>query len=143
MKGGREDILLRSFHFNSISLHFLHFSHFIFQKKPPFCLSFFFFVFSVDHSIVFLFSISSTSYLSFINSLLIFHWITVEYIFLFFFGPVGIPQMCITAIANMQQNSTKEGKRRTLFSKDHDIIPFIEQYWEAMTTMPRRVTQSW
>lgn len=55
----------------------------------------------------------------------------------------AIPQMCITAIANMQQNATKEGKPQSLFSKDNDIIPFIEQYWEAMTTMPRRVTQSW
>ncbi|XP_053946148.1 set1/Ash2 histone methyltransferase complex subunit ASH2 isoform X4 [Anastrepha ludens] len=54
-----------------------------------------------------------------------------------------IPQMCITAIANMQQNALKEGKTKFLFSKDKEIIPFIEQYWEAMTTMPRRVTQSW
>ncbi|XP_075150139.1 set1/Ash2 histone methyltransferase complex subunit ash2 isoform X1 [Haematobia irritans] len=54
-----------------------------------------------------------------------------------------IPQMCITAIANMRQNSLKEGKPKTIFSKDKDIIPFLEQYWESMTTMPRRVTQSW
>ncbi|XP_036322747.1 set1/Ash2 histone methyltransferase complex subunit ASH2 isoform X2 [Rhagoletis pomonella] len=54
-----------------------------------------------------------------------------------------IPQMCITAIANMQQNALKEGKTKFLFSKDKEIIPYIEQYWEAMTTMPRRVTQSW
>lgn len=51
--------------------------------------------------------------------------------------------MCITAIANMKQNSTKEGKTKSIFSKDKEIIPFIEQYWESMTTMPRRVTQSW
>lgn len=51
--------------------------------------------------------------------------------------------MCITAIANMQQSAAKEGKTKTLFNKDTDIIPYIEQYWEAMTTMPRRVTQSW
>lgn len=55
----------------------------------------------------------------------------------------AIPQMCITAIANMQQNALKEGKAKFLFSKDKEIIPYIEQYWEAMTTMPRRVTQSW
>ncbi|XP_004530954.1 set1/Ash2 histone methyltransferase complex subunit ASH2 isoform X4 [Ceratitis capitata] len=54
-----------------------------------------------------------------------------------------IPQMCITAIANMQQNAQKEGNSKFLFSKDKEIIPYIEQYWEAMTTMPRRVTQSW
>ena len=51
--------------------------------------------------------------------------------------------MCITAIANMRQNSLKEGKPKTIFSKEKEIIPFIEQYWESMTTMPRRVTQSW
>lgn len=51
--------------------------------------------------------------------------------------------MCITAIANMQQAAAKDGKTKNLFSKDQEIIPYIEQYWEAMTTMPRRVTQSW
>lgn len=51
--------------------------------------------------------------------------------------------MCITAIANMRQNSLKEGKSKKMFSKEREIIPFIEQYWESMTTMPRRVTQSW
>lgn len=51
--------------------------------------------------------------------------------------------MCVTAIANMQQAAMKEGKPKTIFSKDKEIIPFIEQYWEALTTMPRRVTQSW
>lgn len=51
--------------------------------------------------------------------------------------------MCITAIANLMQTSTKEGNPRTMFSKDMDIIPFIESHWEGMTTMSRRVTQSW
>lgn len=51
--------------------------------------------------------------------------------------------MCVTAIANMQQASTKEGNTQLMFSRDKDIIPYINQYWEAMTTMPRRVTQSW
>ncbi|CAG9559593.1 unnamed protein product [Danaus chrysippus] len=53
------------------------------------------------------------------------------------------PQMCLTAIANLKQESAKDGTNRTLFSKDREIIPYIDQYWEAMTTMPRRVTQSW
>ncbi|XP_045534808.1 set1/Ash2 histone methyltransferase complex subunit ASH2 isoform X1 [Papilio machaon] len=53
------------------------------------------------------------------------------------------PQMCLTAIANLQQESSKEGNNKMLFSKDREIIPYIDQYWEAMTTMPRRVTQSW
>ena len=51
--------------------------------------------------------------------------------------------MCVTAIANMQQASAKSGINKLIFSKDKDIIPYIEQYWEAMTTMPRRITQSW
>ncbi|CAH2070954.1 unnamed protein product, partial [Iphiclides podalirius] len=53
------------------------------------------------------------------------------------------PQMCITAIANLKQESAKEGNNKAMFSKDREIIPYIDQYWEAMTTMPRRVTQSW
>lgn len=51
--------------------------------------------------------------------------------------------MCVTAIANIQQSAQKKGKVKYLFNKDEEIIPFMEQYWEAMTTMPRRVTQSW
>jgi Set1/Ash2 histone methyltransferase complex subunit ASH2 len=51
---------------------------------------------------------------------------------------LAFPQMCITAIANLQQDSVKDSKNRAIFSKDREIIPYIEQYWEAMTTMPRR-----
>ncbi|KAF2879201.1 hypothetical protein ILUMI_26956 [Ignelater luminosus] len=54
-----------------------------------------------------------------------------------------IPQMCVTAIANLQQSSFKEGLNRTMFSKDKEIIPYIEYHWEALTTTARRVTQSW
>ncbi|XP_050343339.1 set1/Ash2 histone methyltransferase complex subunit ASH2 isoform X1 [Nymphalis io] len=53
------------------------------------------------------------------------------------------PQMCLTAIANLRQESCKDGSNKNMFSKDREIIPYIDQYWEAMTTMPRRVTQSW
>ncbi|PSN44435.1 Set1/Ash2 histone methyltransferase complex subunit ASH2 [Blattella germanica] len=55
----------------------------------------------------------------------------------------AFPQMCVTAIGNLMQASVKEGSPRTMFSKDRDIIPFIDSHWEGMTTMPRRVTQSW
>ncbi|KAK7865162.1 hypothetical protein R5R35_002221 [Gryllus longicercus] len=55
----------------------------------------------------------------------------------------AFPQMCITALGNLMQASVKEGNPRRLFSKDRDIIPFIDSHWEGMTTMPRRVTQSW
>lgn len=51
--------------------------------------------------------------------------------------------MCVTAIGNLMQASVKEGSPRTMFSKERDIIPFIDSHWEGMTTMPRRVTQSW
>ena len=51
--------------------------------------------------------------------------------------------MCLTAIANLLQIAQKENDSRLLFHKDRDIIPFIENHWESMTTMSRRVTQSW
>ncbi|XP_014475699.1 PREDICTED: set1/Ash2 histone methyltransferase complex subunit ASH2 [Dinoponera quadriceps] len=55
----------------------------------------------------------------------------------------SFPQMCVTAIANLLQMSQKKNEQRNLFHKDRDIIPFIDCHWESMTTMPRRVTQSW
>lgn len=51
--------------------------------------------------------------------------------------------MCQTAIANLQQASVKEGKNKLVFNKEKEIIPYIDYHWESMTTMPRRVTQSW
>lgn len=51
--------------------------------------------------------------------------------------------MCITALANLQQASTKGGLNKTMFSKEKEIIPYIEHHWEALTTTSRRVTQSW
>ena len=51
--------------------------------------------------------------------------------------------MCVTAIANLQQSSCKEGSNRLIFSKEKEIIPYIEYHWEALTTTSRRVTQSW
>ena len=51
--------------------------------------------------------------------------------------------MCITAIANLIQMDVKEGRNRTMFSCETDIIPFFEMHWDGMTTMPRRATQSW
>lgn len=54
-----------------------------------------------------------------------------------------IQQMCVTAIANLQQASLKEGPNRKMFSKEKEIIPYIEYHWEALTTTSRRVTQSW
>ncbi|KAK2725650.1 hypothetical protein QYM36_000226 [Artemia franciscana] len=51
--------------------------------------------------------------------------------------------LCITAIANLLQISTKEGKPRQYFSKEREIIPFVDAHWESMTAMPRRATSSW
>lgn len=51
--------------------------------------------------------------------------------------------MCITTIANLMQNSTKEGTSRQYFSRDREIVPYVDSHWEYLTTMPRRVTQSW
>ena len=51
--------------------------------------------------------------------------------------------MCITTIANLMQNSTKEGASRQYFSRDREIVPYVDSHWEYLTTMPRRVTQSW
>lgn len=62
---------------------------------------------------------------------------------LFFGFTIAISQMCVTAIANLQQQAQKKGKVKSLFDKDVEIIPYMEQYWDSMTTMPRRVTQSW
>ncbi|KAG0417236.1 hypothetical protein HPB47_005771 [Ixodes persulcatus] len=52
-------------------------------------------------------------------------------------------QMCVTALANLIQKSRSEGTNRVLFSKDREIIPFIERNWENMTTVPRRIKQTW
>ena len=54
-----------------------------------------------------------------------------------------IPQMCVTALANLIQANTKEDKKKILFHKDKEILPFIDNYWESMTTLPRRTTLSW
>ncbi|KAK2167631.1 hypothetical protein LSH36_26g15118 [Paralvinella palmiformis] len=48
-------------------------------------------------------------------------------------------QMCLTALANLAQQSPGE----TFFSRDKDIIPFIEANWENLTTGPRKVKQTW
>ncbi|XP_039297627.1 set1/Ash2 histone methyltransferase complex subunit ASH2 isoform X2 [Nilaparvata lugens] len=53
------------------------------------------------------------------------------------------PQMCVTALGNLMQQTIKEGASQTEFSKDKHIIPFIDCHWDSMTTTPRRVTQSW
>jgi Set1/Ash2 histone methyltransferase complex subunit ASH2 len=55
----------------------------------------------------------------------------------------SFPQMCITTIANLQRKTVKDGNPRLFFSKEKEIIPFIESYWESMTTMARKQTTGW
>lgn len=54
-----------------------------------------------------------------------------------------LPQMCITTIANLQRKTVKDGSPRNFFSKDKEIIPFIEAYWDSITTNARRQTTGW
>lgn len=51
--------------------------------------------------------------------------------------------MCVTAIANLQQASLKDGTVKTMFNREKEIVPYIDYHWEALTTTSRRVTQSW
>lgn len=55
----------------------------------------------------------------------------------------SLHQMCITTIANLQRKTQKDGSSRFLFSKDSEIIPFIETYWESITTLSRKQTTTW
>lgn len=48
--------------------------------------------------------------------------------------------MCVTAIANLQQLSFKEGGNKLLFNKEKEIIPYIEYHWEAITTTSRYIS---
>ncbi|XP_018013745.1 set1/Ash2 histone methyltransferase complex subunit ASH2 [Hyalella azteca] len=58
-------------------------------------------------------------------------------------------EMCVTALANLSHGSSSKGKSNKdgsgtkLFSLQKDIIPFLEQNWEALTTQARRATHSW
>lgn len=53
-----------------------------------------------------------------------------------------IPQMCITTIANLQRKTEKDGSPRNFFSVK-EIIGFMEMYWESITTLARKQTNTW
>lgn len=55
----------------------------------------------------------------------------------------NLSQMCITTIANLQRKTVKDGSPRYFFSKDKEIIPFIDAYWESITTLARKQTTGW
>ncbi|KAI0990064.1 hypothetical protein GJ496_001824 [Pomphorhynchus laevis] len=54
-------------------------------------------------------------------------------------------QLCVSAIANLTLKADPKLEHRGLFffSKDKDIIPFIELNWDLLTTAPRRVRSTW
>ncbi|KAJ8319169.1 hypothetical protein KUTeg_004260 [Tegillarca granosa] len=52
-------------------------------------------------------------------------------------------QICYTAVANLMNQSRMKGENKITFSKDKEIIPFIDKQWENLTTMPRRVKLTW
>ncbi|GIX91150.1 hypothetical protein CEXT_190151 [Caerostris extrusa] len=52
-------------------------------------------------------------------------------------------QMCATALANLMQKCSAEGKPRAMFSKDKEVIPYIVTNWEFLTAMQRRIKQTW
>jgi Set1/Ash2 histone methyltransferase complex subunit ASH2 len=53
-----------------------------------------------------------------------------------------IPQMCITTIANLQRKTEKDGTPRYFFSVK-EIIQFMDMYWESITTLARKQTNTW
>lgn len=46
-------------------------------------------------------------------------------------------QLCVTAIANLVQEFEKKNNTKALFHKDKEIIEFIEEHWEKLTTAPK------
>ncbi|XP_068430878.1 set1/Ash2 histone methyltransferase complex subunit ASH2 isoform X1 [Clinocottus analis] len=56
----------------------------------------------------------------------------------------NLKEMCLTALANLTWRSrTHDEHPKTMFSKDKDIIPFIDKYWECMTTRQRPGKLTW
>ena len=52
--------------------------------------------------------------------------------------------MCFTAIANLLSVDNPEGAATgKMFSKDKEIIPYVDKHWEALTTTQRRVKNTW
>ncbi|XP_067930430.1 set1/Ash2 histone methyltransferase complex subunit ASH2-like isoform X2 [Watersipora subatra] len=53
--------------------------------------------------------------------------------------PATFTQICLTAVANL----TILHPDKRLFSKDKDIVPFIDKHWESLTALPRRTKTAW
>uniref|UniRef100_A0AAY4AR88 SPRY domain-containing protein n=1 Tax=Denticeps clupeoides TaxID=299321 RepID=A0AAY4AR88_9TELE len=58
--------------------------------------------------------------------------------------PANLKEMCLTALANLTWRSRVQDEHpKTMFSKEKDIIPFIDKYWECMTTRQRPGKLTW
>ncbi|KAJ8339490.1 hypothetical protein SKAU_G00362760 [Synaphobranchus kaupii] len=58
--------------------------------------------------------------------------------------PANLKEMCLTTLANLTWRSrTQDEHPKTMFSKDKEIIPFIDKYWECMTTRQRPGKLAW
>ncbi|XP_061406597.1 set1/Ash2 histone methyltransferase complex subunit ASH2-like isoform X1 [Lethenteron reissneri] len=58
--------------------------------------------------------------------------------------PATLKEMCLTALANLTWTSRMQDDHpKTMFSKDKDIIPFIDRHWECMTTRQRPNKLTW
>ncbi|XP_022655174.1 set1/Ash2 histone methyltransferase complex subunit ASH2-like isoform X2 [Varroa jacobsoni] len=55
----------------------------------------------------------------------------------------GFREMCITAVASLQFRSREDGTNKNMFSRDKEIIPWIDRNWENLTSVPRRIKQTW
>ncbi|XP_053320413.1 set1/Ash2 histone methyltransferase complex subunit ASH2 [Spea bombifrons] len=56
----------------------------------------------------------------------------------------NLKEMCLTALANLTwQSRNRDEHPKTMFSKDKDIIPFIDKYWESLTTRQRPGKMTW
>ncbi|KAK6185121.1 hypothetical protein SNE40_007425 [Patella caerulea] len=52
-------------------------------------------------------------------------------------------QICLTALANLTHDALSRGETKAVFSKDKDIIPFIDKNWEGITILSRRTKSTW
>jgi Set1/Ash2 histone methyltransferase complex subunit ASH2 len=54
-------------------------------------------------------------------------------------------QLCLTALANLtaESRSSNDDRAKQYFSKDKEIIPFIDKNWDAMTSVARRSKPTW
>lgn len=54
-------------------------------------------------------------------------------------------QLCVSAIANLSMREDPKLIRKIpfFFSRDKEIIPFIDTHWELLTTAPRKTRSTW